>query len=298
LWAGTWAAAAEESGAPANGANTEKPDAIEAARRELRQLQVGSEALNSNQTRLPRVAAPEWHGGSTLAIPVVTPRPQPALDARNPNWLVDAMRKPGDPSAPDRGRDGRKADLESGTQSGSAPGRERIDEREETAGEFRETTDRGSTSVRPAAASAAMNPLASFLDNWMSPQDYALLQPGFASGRSSQVGLPNPAEGFGPTLIDRPGFSGLSGNASQVAGLSGTGGPGAPRENPFLPALEPSSANLPSSLPPTRPVVSLPGPAPLPPQAAAPISPPPPPRVPEFARPASDEKHFKPLKRF
>ena len=298
LWAGTRAATAGEAASPATGASTAKTETIEAARQELRQMQVGREALNSNPTGLPRVTAPEWHGGSTPAVLAVTPRAKPAPDARNPNWLVDAMRKPGETSTQGRSRDGRREEFESGPQFRSANDWEPVDERGETAKESRESGDRDPIPVRPAAANAAINPLASFLDDWMSPQDYALLQPGLAASRSGQVGLPTPATSFGPALTERSAIPPLMGNATQTTGLPGAGGAGKPSENPFLQALEPSIAILPPSLPPPRAAISPPGPASLRSPAAPAISPLPPPRVPEFARPASDEKHFKPLKRF
>ena len=299
LWVGTWTAAAGEAVSPANGASTEKPDTIEAARQELRQLQVGREPSQSNPAALPRLTAPEWHGGSTPAVPAVTPRPKPAPDAKNSNWLVEAMRKPGDPSAQSRGREGRNYSVEPGSPSRSDSAWEQIDERGDKAKEPRESTERDSNKARPGAVSAAVNPLASFLDDWMSPQDYALLRPELAASRSSQVGLPSPAHGFGTSLIDRPGFPNLmTGNAPPATGSSGAGGSGAPRENPFLQALGPSNATFLPSLPPPRSAASLPGPAPLPNPTAAPSSPLPPPRVPEFVRPVADEKHFKPLKRF
>jgi len=298
LWAGTWTAAAGEAASRAKDASTEKPDTIEAAREELRQLQVGRETSHSNQTALPRLSAPEWHGGSTPAVPAVTPRPKSAPDAKNANWLVEAMRKPGDASAQSRGRDGRNEGTEPGLLSRSASAWEQVDERGGTAREPNASSERDATRARPAAAGAAVNPLASFLDDWMSPQDYALLQPELAASRTSQVGLPTPPHGFGPALTDRPGFPSLAGNAPPVTALSGAGGLGAPRENPFLQALEPSIAKFPSSVPLPRPVASLPGPAPLPTPAATPVSPLPSPRVPELVRPVADEKHFKPLKRF
>jgi len=303
LWAGGAAAAAGEAGPPAEADRTAKADTIEAARHELRQLQAGREALNVNQSGLPQLAAPEWHGGSSPSTPVpaVAPRLKIAPEARNPNWLVEAMRKPGKPgesSADGRMRELRKDDRAYGHAFGSATDPDRNGERENGSDESRASPERNPGGARPGDSNTAVNPLAAFLDDWMSPQDYALLQPGLATGRSSQVGLPNLALDFGPLTAERPGMAGLKGSVAPVSGLTAAGGPGGPRENPFLQALEPSLTKFPSYTPPSRAIVALPGPAPIPGPVANPVVPSAPTRVPEFARPAADEKLFKPLKRF
>ncbi|MBL9213643.1 MAG: hypothetical protein JNL92_24480 [Opitutaceae bacterium] len=299
LAAGSPSAVAAETASPAETARTAKPDTIETARQELQQLKVGRDALNSNPSGLPRLTAPEWHGGTAPAVaPAVAPRPSLAPDARNPNWLVEAMRKPGDSSVDGRRRDGRRDDHEPRATGRPVTARERTDEPGDSSAESRDTSTQDSNRGRPAPALAVVNPLAAFLDDWMSPQDYALLQPGISASRNSPLGLPSPALNAGSPLAERTGLPGLPGAQAQGPGFPAAGGPGTLRENPFLQALEPSLGKVSPPMPMPRAALTSTSPTPAPASAVVPVSPAPPPRIPDFVRPPSDEKHFKPLKRF
>lgn len=148
--------------------------------------------------------------------------------------------------------------------------------------------------------STITNPLTSYLDGWMTPQDFALLKPGL-DGRPAAVALPQPDASVAPGGFMAEPLS--SAQASRGAGPAplapGGDRPGAGRENPFLAALNAPVANVAVAAQTPRPAPPEPGPATVAtPSVPSPPSPPPASRTPEFARPAADDKYFKPLKRF
>jgi hypothetical protein len=254
----------------------------------------------------PRVGAPEWHGpsGGTPA-PVLRPaRPVPR-ETKGANWLVDAMQ----PAAKDRERAPGERNLSPLNSSRSdrlqdADDADRLRPGERPAeGSTRRETDRAlddrardrSATVDPTTV---INPLTRYLEDWMSPQDLALLAPG-----ALQPGKP----GVDTLAVPRPGAA--STGALLPPGVGGEGFFGArppaggtldptPRENPFLQSLAPPPPGMAPGIPTSRPAspppaLTAPATALNPPPVA-----PPPPRARDFARPPNDEKYFKPLKRF
>jgi hypothetical protein len=143
------------------------------------------------------------------------------------------------------------------------------------------------------------NPLNAFLDDWMTPQDFALLKPGL-SGRSTGV---QPLPDFGLATGGLPSGPPLAAGAFRGADpvpLAAPGDrPGPMRENPFLAALNAPVANVAAAVQTPRLAHPAQGPATVAtPAVQSPPSPPPASRTPDFARPAAEEKYFKPLKRF
>jgi hypothetical protein len=133
------------------------------------------------------------------------------------------------------------------------------------------------------------NPLNAFLADWMTPKDYALLKPGLQSSGTSTVALP-----AGPKVsIAQPG-SALFGNQASLLSSEASPAPVTkPTENPYLQALNEPAPVV--TVPPTPPANPVPAPAVAP---ALPVPPQPQSKIPEFAKPATDNKLFKPLKRF
>ncbi len=137
------------------------------------------------------------------------------------------------------------------------------------------------------------NPLAGFLNDWMTPQDYALLKPGLAESFETRSDS-NKSPDLPKTAEIRGGIDGLllGGNASPAMRAP------AARENPYLESLK---VDLPATPAVTTARPSMPIAAPTPARAGI-VAPPPPAsvanKIPDFAKPPTDEKYFKPLKRF
>lgn len=274
-------------------------DTLETARDEIRDLKAGREARNMSGSSLPRFAAPEWHGGAAAAPAVVRPvRPNPPADARNPNWLVDALQQPDatDVLARDR-EETRPARPGARTASERAePTRRRTGP---AAADPRSASERNSTGPGPLNSGTITNPLTAYLDDWMTPQDLALLRPGL-SGRSDGV-LPLPDLGLktGTLTAIPPSSAGVFRGADPNPLAPAGDRPGALRDNPFLAALNAPAASGSVAAQTPRLTVPAPGPAAeATPSLQSPPSTPPVPRTSDFARPATDEKYFKPLKRF
>lgn len=283
------------SGPPS--ARSAATDTLESARDEIRGLKAGRDARGVAEGGLPRIAAPEWHGGAVPAPPARPVQPNPAAGARNPNWLMDALQQPdaGGVRARDRedargGRTGERITFErtdgARSRSGQAPG------------ELRGAAERSPPDRGQPGLVALTNPLTVYLDDWMTPQDFALLKPGLDGRPAAALPLGNLGAAPGGFPSGLPPGPMLPPGAAAVPVVPATGGLGVGRENPFLAALNaPAAAGMAA----TPPVVSSPAPRPgtvTTPPAVPPPATPPVPRVPEFARPTADEKHFKPLKRF
>lgn len=243
---------------------------------------------------LPRVAAPEWHGGASSAPPAKPARPNPAAAPGGSNWLVDAMLKPG--AEPEgervRSRRGATGEFETATASSSRP------EGRGVLADSPEPRDRTATASQPPDAGTVINPLAGFLGEWMSPQDLALLKPGLSGIPAVPITRPLSGSPFGPTSggMSAPGAE--SGGGMSPPGMLISRGLGTARENPFLQGLNPPVPSIPPVAVPPKTVQSAPAAGPA---TSVPMSPPPPAgpsRTPEFARPTSDDRYFKPLKRF
>jgi len=273
------------------------PDTIDAARADLLRLKSDRAGVRTAPGGVPGIEAPEWHGGRAPATPVNPARPNPRAVTRNPNWLVEAMQKSGAAREGERARAGAGSLLEAGLFEEVGGRRERS---EGAPGELREAETRPASpnSLPPAESAAALNPLATFLSDWMTPQDLALLQPGLTGNLAGGAGPPVPVTPFSPASGGVSPTSTIAGGGISVPVRPSTAGLGTVNDNPFLQALAPPSANIPALS--TAPPMALFRP-PAAPSSNAIVSPPapvPPSRIPELARPPSDDRYFKPLKRF
>jgi hypothetical protein len=298
------AAAASVAGPGVRGAEAEQArpepvpdDAMAVAKREFEAVKAarGDSGLPLRND-LPRFSTPEMPVATGTGIPVVRPPTPPS--ARASNWLLDAMEKPDGKDARFRERRGSDA------AASNAPAQTRLSD-----------AAAGFTGTNGATPGEAGNPLARYLAGWMTPQDYTLLKPGI-SRSTPGAGIPTLTAGSVPS----PGAA--SGSASEIGsttlGLEAfpqrRGVTRAPRENPYLAGLgvtpvisflNGSSSAAAVGIPRAPTGASgrtdaSPG-AGTTPSLLAPIPvlpPPPPSRIPDFAKPATDEKLFKPLKRF
>lgn len=251
---------------------------------------------------LPRIALPELPVSErepTLFQTEKKPKTETLDERKAKNWLLEAMEKPVDSSQRKDPKDRSKSEDKQTMLVGMAENKTdeasvaaKVDSRSEA--KTRKNDERES-------GPATINPLAGFMAGWMTPQDYALLQPkgdpaATKGARSSQAdGLPA-AGGF---LAGSAGIGAVEGVTFTPANVGKQETPGAPRENPYLQTAlpEPSPTTVLSQ--PLAVVAAgtvnaprmLPGPTPAP-EA--------PPRTtrPDFAKPLTDDKYFKPLKRF
>lgn len=287
--------AAEERKAapPAASATSAKPasakaseTSIDAARQQFDLLKSTRDASGETKAGLPRLAAPEFHSVSPGALPTVTKAVKPELETKSANWLVDAMEK-GREQGKDRDRKERGRGIDDERREGIS---RRESQQDSATAESERTAD-----SKPEMA--GVNPLAPYLAQWMTPQDYALLG----------TGIQRTADGG--DLLARPNAGGTSALVGSVGGISpaeiaGTALPAKPvintppAENPYLQLLNAAPEPAVSSVFPTAGIT----PAPAPPRPVysppAPAAPPPKPNVPDFLKPQTDEKYFKPLKRF
>ena len=298
--------AQEKSAAPA--VSTES--SISAAKRDLEAIKAAREPLGPEKSALPQIAAPELHAPS----PGVNPWPkrdraskaQLEAEKKSKNWLLEAMEKEKRLDREDR--DGGPARIETESERVLAA-RDEL-RAEGTESELATTlglgdperTTKDPTRRRERAPSPAANPLAGFMADWMTPQDYSLLQPGLAS-----VGAGDAARGESGALSSLGGVpvapGGASGDTSLsliVEGAKSRSAPTLADENPYLQPLVPplQSDALFAPPPPATPIGSgAPNIAPI-----NPVPPPEPPptrsKIPDFAKPQTDDKYFKPLKRF
>lgn len=298
--AGLPVAAAQEgatrTGEAAAVERSRQPDTIDSARDEIRRLKAERDAPLPASGGLPRVAAPEWHGGPAPLKPVPPPKKTPGTEARRNNWLVDALQRPAPAAGTGVWREREEIaaeqdsmflpDVRSDQTSAARTGKPTAEQGS------RERPERESAgAISPAVA----NPLTRFLDDWMTPQDYALLG-GPRAGNPSALLLPGgslAAPSADATAVAPMPLTPRI--AEALPGMPSLPARAAPRENPFLAALNaPLPMLAPVPTPPPAIVSSLPN-------AVAPaVAPPPAPpqRVPDFARPSTDEKYFKPLRRF
>jgi hypothetical protein len=278
-------------------------DALAAARRELQAMKAANTAgADLNSTRTPQVTVPEFHAPVESA-PMMTKEQleeKKAEEKRKANWLVDAMMNPKNETTKDGrgipgettrdkdqnlllGHDRRDNDLLADTQKRALARKD--DETKSSEAENRPPPD------------TVFNPLSKFMTDWMTPGSLQIL--GSRSDKPSGFAAAPPGEGSGTvaTAPDAGGVDALAGllGDSVTPAKSSSGSSG----NPFLAGLTTVPESLPSAL--SLPTVSLP-----PPQSVVPqYTPPPPPEpapekpvVPDFVKPATDDKYFKPLKRF
>lgn len=270
--------------APAPAATRPSDMSIEDAKRQFEQLKSARDAASQPKAGLPRISAPELHSTPAEALPRNLKTPKSEAETKTGNWLVDAMEK----------RDERKS--RDHMERGRGPEDDRRDpaaSRDTEKSGDRAETERTGESKREMAG---VNPLAPYLAQWMTAQDYALLGASIQKtadgaesvGRAGSSGpspVPGLTGGVAITDIVRPA-------ASAKPAINAP-----PAENPYLqllnaaPAAPTPAVSAPALvMPATRPPASTYTPPPAPP--------PPKPNVPDFLKPQSDEKYFKPLKRF
>lgn len=290
--------AEEKAPPPARPAPAE--DSITAAKRELELIKASRDAALQPGAAMPRVSMPELHSGTPdISLKILTKKPE--LPGKSANWLVEAMEKNRGKTeiGRDRGNasEGSKEDDEPdgfGREARNDGDIERGGEQSRDGGPQRSPDDE----KRRPEDGTVFNPLTPYLAGWMTPQDYALLGASLqknagpadtahsVAGALTTTGLEGPATSINPASA-----AGIAPNKTGMAPPS--------RENPFLEALNsPPPAPLPS---PAGAAMQLPPPAPAPimsaPPASAPIAPAKS-KLPDFVKPQTDEKYFKPLKRF
>ncbi|MGH7959750.1 MAG: hypothetical protein ACREH8_22435 [Opitutaceae bacterium] len=272
---------------PSNARSTSAaPNALSDAKKDFENLKSARDAALLPKGGLPQVDLPS-SPAQPRSAPLASPATKPKTDSPNPksgNWLVDAMEKQ-DNARDARGQNSRIRDRrsQSSLQDKDPDGVEQ-DGRE---------IDASRTGKEDNGTPVVINPLARYLDDWMTPQDYALLKPGLTQTFDPRPDTSNSA------LLNSGDLAGLPGglNESLFGGVPASHqAPAASRENPFLQSLKPE---LPATTPrlelkPVAPTLHASQPA----MTAPPVTPPAQTKIPEFAKPGTDEKHFKQLKRF
>lgn len=245
---------------------------------------------------MPTLAAPEFNLGARTALE----SPKNKATKSSKNWLVDGVM-----SAPaGRDRDSSSADLRRSNALATKQSSRLLEEQEITAlpngQEVSTTLDRPASRTRETAKQPpeSFNPLASYMNGWISTQDRALLLP----PKNQDFSAANPDS----TLIN---FSGAptasAASPSESAGLTPTALKTPVQDNPYLgsaafnaPALG-SEIAVPVNVPNFAPVIAKPLDSALrgsiidsPAQAATKVAPR------DLAKPDDNAKYFKQLKRF
>ena len=286
---GFTANAADEKSAPPGAPAVSSESAISAAKREFEAVKAARDPALQQKGALPKMTMPDLHSAPS-GVGNIAPKQQQIGEKKSANWLVEAMEK-------------QKPRKDGERDNGRGKG-ERYDARESTALLTGGARDKDRTSVEPetdprrrARETEPKNPLASFLGEWMTPQDYALLKPGLeeslAGTKNSPGAMPTPGAGLSSILGSDAALNPATAFNQAAIGT-------APRENPYLAALNPPPPPMTLPVPPPTAVSPSVAPAAVNPLAVsgpAPIAPPKP-KIPEFAKPAQDEKYFKQLKRF
>lgn len=270
-------------------------DSISAAKRDFESLRtIRENALHPSSDR-PRLSLPEIQTGAPQpsVLPAETEKDAKAK-RRSANWLIEAMEK-GAEDAKNKGEGRRSskqtAELETWLEKENAAEKREFNLVPEEKAPEAESAKKEVESVS--------NPLAPFLAGWMTARDYALLQPGTTSAPNSVASTLASPPGGAPTVgadlaVALPGgesrslFRGPEKPALTV---------GEPAANPYLSAMTETAPSLERFTPPPTVTLNLPS-APAP-ASYAPLPPPvAPARIPDFVKPVSDERYFKPLKRF
>lgn len=271
-------------------------DAIAAAKNDFDRIKSARDAALLPDSRLPKMSVPELASPSVPSTTTVVPRSKlPLKEGKSATWLADAMAKESG-ARERRGRDanGRERERRGGLSNEDVASERSADPVFGTRSRVSESARQGDepesvTAMKPA------NPLETFLGDWMTPQDYALLKPGLSKSFDREGSRAH--QTLGPAGTSAP--NGLTAFFPRSDSVN-TGLSSAPRENPYLEAMRsellvgPGSVNV-------NPVVAPP--IARPPSASSITSAPPPPlspapRIPEFVKPSTDDKYFKPLKRF
>ena len=259
-------------------------DAIAGAKKDFEAIKSARDAALLPKGGLPRVSLPELpasapSAGTGMKAKIAPPDPKPG------NWLVDAMEKQSS------ARNSREKDPRSRER------RSRLRFCEATEGADEQASTHRTGDREPGDTSLVVNPLMSFLGDWMTPQDYALLKPGLTQSFDPAFDARNPA------ALGTPGIAATLGGVDEFAfgrlpSTPTASVPSALPENPYLQSLQPDFLPAPAgSVSEPVSVSSIPAAT-----SRSAMSPPPQPipptRIPEFARPPADDKYFKQLKRF
>ncbi|HVS52331.1 MAG TPA: hypothetical protein VHD62_08240 [Opitutaceae bacterium] len=286
--------AEEPSAATAKPADAES--GIAAAKRDFDTVKAARDTNAANaRGELPRIALPEFSPAPSDARPALAPSSATPLPAKSTNWLLDAMQTKPAANRADRNdatnRDERSRELAPFPNESLREHDDATNARQQDAREKSSDNARDNSMMTNRTAAAALNPLARYMGEWMTPQDFALLQPTLGNAKDGAGLAAAPAL---PGVVGTSGeFDALDLTANFDRGAAKTSMPSAPRENPFLPTLNAPPA-VAAPLPAPPPAVSAPTPLFAPTPESAPAKP----AIPDFAKPGTDEKYFKPLKRF
>lgn len=294
--------------APAAPSTSSEENIISAAKRDLEAIKSSrNPALQTKGADLPQFTVPELQVGN--GEPVLLrkdPKKENGLEKKSKNWLVDAVmdKKSDSTSLNARDRKGAAPLQESERLSLDGPNAaNNTTAQDGTAASLLATeTSANKDNERTPPAPPVVNPLTRFMAGWMTPQDYALLQTN-PSGSAAEHGTPSAS-----SSVFLPGTTGAGVSLEAGDGIMGrfesrknTSEIVTPRDNPYLqglavpaPSSSPVYAAPPAPLPPPATTNSAPIFAPSPAPEIAPAKS----RIPDFVRPASDDKYFKPLKRF
>jgi hypothetical protein len=282
---------------------------LAATERDLELIKATREPAASIAGAWPGIAAPEWpHGPATAPLPRPAPAPKAAGAAqkKSAHWLVKTMeRKPeehGAKAEPEKHRGHARddhtpaAEFATGQEIADVAGGGFAGENREREAGKRDA--RGVTvEAREGKPEPAPNPFAPYLAGWMTPADYALLKPVLEAANGADLGA-----GGAANAANAASFSFLPGPSAAPSGPPRDTAP----ENPFLQAMAavsasvtvgavgPSGAGAAPANPAPAAVIFTPAiePAPPLPTPAAKAT------QPDFVKPQSDEKYFKPLRRF
>ncbi len=295
------AVAEQEKSPPAPAAKT----SIDAVRQDFDAIKALRQPGGQPKGELPRITLPELPPSEREATLWPTDKQSKKgmiEDRKTKNWLIEAMEKPADSGQGNKhSRDRNKTDddqtlfvnrAESTTEAAltmAAKGEVSADER------HGKNTER--EPVPPAP-----NPLAGFMAGWMTSKDYALLQTKGDGAAATNASRTSPADGLpaasGFLSVEPSGMAAIDGATLIPAGGSKRPVSGNPRENPYLqlalPEPAPALLTQPQIVAPSATISTariMPGPAPA-------LEVPARPNRPDFAKPLTDDKYFKPLKRF
>jgi hypothetical protein len=269
---------------------------IGAAAQQLKELKADAAARDASpRSAGPSLSVPALNVSPANPAPTPSPLPSEAVTKRSENWLVDGVMKPkpsriGDPATTEKPAARRnrsesvsdRGELEDETAqadgSKSSEARERQSEEEERRERSRTTFD----------------PMARFMADWLTPGDYALLRPAVSGNASTSAlpGEPAPVASDLSAALESWSTGGAGGIGDPKVPLPGA----KPADNPFLQFLTPPETPAAPLSPPVT--FAPPPPAPLATPAAPVEERRPTSNLPDFVRPTSDDKYFKPLKKF
>lgn len=277
--------------------------ALTAAARELDALRASEQTrgVDAQRQGLPRVSVP------TLTLPASPDAAPPPVqlnetelkrrerqERKAANWLIEGVRQE---EAAARRRERSRANGTPGSADlQRAEGADEAEPTEEPETERQSTVEERATSPTPASESKPTdppNPFASFLADWLSPQDFQRFQRQNAEttrgGVGGTVGSTQAVPGVAPSQL-APTDHWFGGTGPAATSIT-------PAQNPFLTALSlpsPPASETTAVIPPALSIGPAASITPSPPAEAVDQRP----ALPEFVKPVNDEKYFKPLKRF